>query len=142
MQKKVVITIDGLHNRQGDEERLINTSSGILEVLDSEIVVNGDEQVDESGEKVRTIFRIRDGRIKMVRKGNFSSVMIFEKGYDHHVDYATPYGTMDMLVKTSSLDINKEDISNIIANVEYELLMDDKTMSRAKVKIEVKEDMN
>ena len=60
------------------------------------------QQDDETGEITESdiSLSLRDGRITMERKGDFSNTMVFAKGQRFEGVYHTPYGEMDMAVFT------------------------------------------
>ena len=60
------------------------------------------QQDEETGEimKADISLSLREGRITMERKGDFSSTMVFKKGQRYEGIYRTPYGNMDMAVFT------------------------------------------
>ena len=60
------------------------------------------QQDEETGEitKADISLSLRDGRITMERKGDFSNTMVFAKGQRFEGVYHTPYGEMDMAVYT------------------------------------------
>ena len=60
------------------------------------------QQDEETGEITNSdiSLTLRDGRITMERKGDFSNTMVFAKGQRFEGVYHTPYGEMDMAVFT------------------------------------------
>ena len=60
------------------------------------------QQDEETGEIIKAdiSLSLRDGRITMERKGDFSNTMVFAKGQRFEGVYHTPYGEMDMAVYT------------------------------------------
>ena len=64
------------------------------------------QQDEETGEimKADISLSLREGRITMERKGDFSSTMVFKKGQRYEGIYRTPYGNMDMAVYTRQLN--------------------------------------
>jgi uncharacterized beta-barrel protein YwiB (DUF1934 family) len=138
MEKKANITVIGIHDRGEDSPETIESKGTCTwDVADDGTnVIKGDESKDESGEMVTTSFRITPSRIKMVRKGTFASVMVFEKGVDHVSTYNTPYGAMDMKVKTQILEVAEEK-DHLSAHVKYVLEMDGQETSNSDIKIEV-----
>lgn len=140
--KKITIMVTGVHRRAGEEaETVTSRNFGIWEEAGGTIVLTGEQEMDESGETAATIFRITDTRVKMVRKGRYASVMVFEKGIEHHSDYQTPYGVMDMTVRTEHLEVirNTEGRAEISADIAYALEMSGQETSRAHIRIECKE---
>ena len=62
--------------------------------------------------------------------------MVFEKGVDHVTTYNTPYGAMDMKVKTQVLEVTEEQ-DRLSAHVRYVLEMDGQDTSNSDIKIEI-----
>ena len=60
------------------------------------------QQDEETGEIIKSdiLLSLRDGRITMERKGDYSNTMVFSKGQRFEGVYHTPYGEMDMAVFT------------------------------------------
>lgn len=138
MERKANIKVIGIHDR-GEKTPEKIESQGICTwdiTDDGTNVIKGDESRDESGEMVTTSFRISPSKVKMVRKGSFASVMVFEKDVDHVSTYNTPYGAMDMKVRTSVLDVIEEK-NHLHAHVKYVLEMDGQVTSNSDIKIDV-----
>ena len=138
MERKANITVMGIHDRgEASPETIESKGTCIWDVIDDGTnVIKGDASKDESGEMVTTSFRIAPTRIKMVRKGSFASVMVFEKGVDHVSTYNTPYGAMDMKVKTEILEVTEEK-DHLRAHVKYVLEMDGQVTSNSDIKIDI-----
>jgi uncharacterized beta-barrel protein YwiB (DUF1934 family) len=137
-EQKVRIRITGTHNRAGSgPETIVSENEGIMTRDGETIILTGSQEMDESGEKFSVSFRITSSRIKMVRKGVFSSVMVFEQGVHHHTPYQTPYGNLDMDVDTGKLTVDLSDSTKITAQVEYSLTMSGQETSHSGIKIEV-----
>ena len=60
------------------------------------------QEDEETGEMTKSdILRsLKNGRVTMERKGDFSNVMVFSRGKRFEGIYRTPYGEMDMAVFT------------------------------------------
>ena len=138
MERKAKISVIGIHDRgEKNPEKIETNGTCTWDVLDDGTnVIKGDESRDESGEMVITSFRITPSKVKMVRKGLFASVMVFEKGIDHVSTYNTPYGAMDMKVKTDILDVIEEK-NHLHAHVKYVLEMDGQVTSNSDIQIDV-----
>ena len=72
-----------------------NKDEALLEYAES-------QQDEETGEILTSdiSLSLRNGRITMERKGDFSNTMVFAKGQRFEGVYHTPYGEMDMAVFT------------------------------------------
>jgi Uncharacterized protein conserved in bacteria len=138
MERKANISVIGIHDRgEKTPEKIESKGTCTWDITDDGInVIKGDESRDESGEMVTTSFRISSSKIKMVRKGSFASVMVFEKGVDHVSTYNTPYGAMDMKVKTDILEVDGDE-NHLHAHVKYVLEMDGQVTSNSDIKIDI-----
>ena len=138
MERKANIKVIGIHDRgEKTPEKIESQGTCTWNITDDGTnVIKGDEARDESGEMVTTSFRISPSKVKMVRKGSFASVMVFEKDVDHVSTYNTPYGAMDMKVRTSVLDVIEEK-NHLHAHVKYVLEMDGQVTSNSDIKIDV-----
>ena len=76
-----------------------NPNEALLQYVES-------QQDEETGEILKSdiSLSLRDGRITMERKGEFSNTMVFSKGQRFEGVYHTPYGEMDMAVYTKEAD--------------------------------------
>lgn len=81
------MTVGNLRYRGQDDAR--------LEYVES-------QQDEETGAIMKSdiSLSLREGRITMERKGDFSNTMVFVKGQRFEGVYHTPYGEMDMAVYT------------------------------------------
>ncbi|MCR4717760.1 MAG: DUF1934 domain-containing protein [Lachnospiraceae bacterium] len=95
------------------------------------------EQLDEdSKEIVKNTLKLRDEEIRMIKRGDASSTMRFLKGYEHSSSYQTAVGSMQMKTYTHELDlIENED--EIIANLLYDLYLNNQYISKCKIRINV-----
>ena len=73
-----------------------------------------------------------------MRSGAYGSDMIFEENVIHHTDYTTPYGAMDMVIRTCGLVILQQE-SEIHVNAEYVLELNGQEISQAIITMEVTE---
>ena len=139
MERKANISVIGIHDRgEKTPEKIESNGTCTWDITDDGInVIKGDESRDESGEMVTTSFRISSSKIKMVRKGSFASVMVFEKGVDHVSTYNTPYGAMNMKVKTDILEVDGDE-NHLYAHVKYMLEMDGQVTSNSDIKIDIR----
>ena len=72
-----------------------NPDEALLQYVES-------QQDEETGEILNSdiSLSLRDGKITMIRKGEFANTMVFAKGQRFEGVYHTPYGEMDMAVYT------------------------------------------
>lgn len=101
---------------------ILKNTKGRIEILsetaDDKITQKGDCNIYEKGEEiivfyseeeqtlsgdVKSTLKIKKNQIDLIRKGTYSSNMIFYEGYEHSFCYNTPYGGIDMKIKTKSI---------------------------------------
>ncbi|WP_242826945.1 4-(cytidine 5'-diphospho)-2-C-methyl-D-erythritol kinase [Butyrivibrio sp. MC2013] len=136
-EKRVTVNIKGLHKRGGGNDETIESRSGARLIREEGcIVIEGDMQDESTGERTATNFRIWKDKLKMIRKGDFSSVMVFEEGQDHHSSYRTPYGDTDMRVSCKTLKLDTDENSGTLrAHIDYELYLDGDKSSDSSIDI-------
>jgi uncharacterized beta-barrel protein YwiB (DUF1934 family) len=72
----------------------------------------------------------------MIRSGAYGSHMIFEEENEHHTDYRTPYGVMDMVIRTDRLVIAERQ-DEIRVETEYTLEMNGQELSQSLIVLEI-----
>ena len=84
-----------------------------------------------------TTFRIRDGRVTLLRTGAINSQMIFEEGEQHTSLYETPFGELTVDIQTGSLKHNLTERGGIM-EIRYSIAVEHTVTGRNCFKIRVK----
>ncbi|MCR5295750.1 MAG: DUF1934 domain-containing protein [Lachnospiraceae bacterium] len=109
MTKDVIVTLSGTQYLSADEpeEPIELITSGVYEQKDGvhEIVY---EEVFEGFEEYPTlnVVRIDGNTLSVEKKGAVSVDMVFEPGKMSYSGYETPFGVIEMGIRTSALDIS------------------------------------
>ncbi|MDQ0202417.1 DUF1934 domain-containing protein [Pectinatus haikarae] len=95
------------------------------------------DEVSSSGmQGTKTLLKIADDSIRLVRKGKIEHEQFFSSGLKSASRYKTPYGEIKISVHTKKLDIDKGFISSSI-HVFYEMAIDGKWQSDNELHIEI-----
>jgi uncharacterized beta-barrel protein YwiB (DUF1934 family) len=144
MNRHVEINVTGIHSRQGEPtEKVESTTTGTYELLeDGSRVVEYDEDQGTGSKHLKVHNRVRigpDGRkMEILRAGANRSVLKFGEKMEYDTEYNTPYGSMQMKVRTNSFDLNMhgEDEMRVIA--EYDLEIEGQVLSRSMIVLDIK----
>lgn len=136
MKKKAVISI--LSNQLEDE------NSEIEVVTPGEFTVSSEgfnavyDETEISGmEGTKTRLFINDNSVSLEREGTTTSKMYFEKDKSDVSLYDTPYGTLELKIKTNDLKIDmNEDGGDVF--IDYKMIIGDQSIQNTKLKINIK----
>ena len=137
MKENVNVRITGIHVREGERsEKIVTQTTGKYREIPSGCEMCYEEQRENGEEKVSSTVRIYADRMEIIRSGDYGSDMIFEENVVHHTDYATPYGTMDMIVRTHALTILQQE-EELRIDAAYGLELNGQQLSQASISFEV-----
>lgn len=105
MQQKVVISIEGKQFAPGLEPEVIRTQlPGTLEDRgEAGVFLTYQENGQSELERVWTTLKATPDRVVLERTGALRSQMVFAEGQEHSSSYATPYGTLELVIRTRTL---------------------------------------
>lgn len=147
MNRHVEIIVTGIHSREGEPtEKVESTATGIYEILDDgSRVVEYDEEQGLGGNHIKVHNRVRIGadgrRMEILRGGANRSVLRFGERLEYDTEYATPYGSMQMKVRTNSFDLSTRNDEEIKVVAEYDLEMEGQIVSKSMIVIDIKNAM-
>jgi uncharacterized beta-barrel protein YwiB (DUF1934 family) len=144
MNRNVDVFVTGIHQREGEPTEKVETvATGIYEELtDGSRIVEYDEEQEVSGGSMKIHNRVQiepGGRtMEIIRAGATSSKLRFGESVEYDTEYLTPYGSMQMKVKTSSFDFNTHGEDEIRVMAEYDLEIEGQVMSRSMIVLDIK----
>ncbi len=147
MNRHVEINVTGIHSREGEPtEKVESTVTGTYEVLDDgSRIVEYDEDQGMGGSHLKVHNRVRIGadgrRMEILRGGSNRSVLRFGEKLEYDTEYATPYGSMQMKVRTNSFDLSTRNDEEIKVVAEYDLEMEGHIVSQSMIVIDIKNAM-
>lgn len=133
MTKDVLIKVRGVQRDEDGNEAVTET------VVDGEYYEKGssiylfyEEHLEEESGTVKHIIKLKDDVLELTKKGVVNARMVFEQGKTHVADYATPYGLVQLGVKTYRVSwLAGEDVMEIRA--EYALTAGEEILSECVV---------
>ena len=116
-------------------------SEGELYITDERVIIAYDESeltgMEGSHTQVR-FERNQEGLVTMMRSGNVSTILVFEKGKRHICTYQTPYMPFEICVFTK--DVKNTLLENGIVELDYIVEIRGAQAERTQFKIEVFDD--
>lgn len=107
MEQKVLLSIRGQQNYQGQEPEVIElVTEGTLAFRDNGWDLSYEESALTGLEGVTTTFRIEPEGVTLKRTGKLYSEMVFRVGQVHESLYQMEFGTMMLAVMASRVEVN------------------------------------
>ena len=126
MQKEVLIHVRGLQmmDSQGDQEPIEIVVPGQYYFRNGSHYLRYEELLDETAEPTINYIKMSEKGLEVSKKGLVNVHMVFEQGKKNMTYYTTPYGTLQMGIAATGLEI-MEDEDCIQMKVDYALDMND-----------------
>ena len=126
MEKDVLIHVKGLHmmdTPEGDEPIEI-VVPGEYYFRNGSHYLRYEEMLDEQGDPTVNYIKISSKGMEVRKKGQVNTHMVFEQGKKNKTFYNTPYGTLQMGIAATGLEL-KESEDDIQMKVDYALDMNE-----------------
>ena len=104
MKKKAVVSISSVQINNDDQVVEVVTP-GEFHILENGFKVIYEESEISGMEGTTTSIIIEEGKLTLERKGSTETVMVFENEGNNICLYNTPYGMLELRVKTKALDV-------------------------------------
>lgn len=136
MKKKALISI--VSNQFGEDNSEIEVvTPGEFTVCDDGFKAVYQETEISGMEGTVTRLLINDNSVSLEREGTTTSKMYFEKDKSDVSLYDTPYGTLELKIKTNELEIElNENGGNVF--IDYKMIIGDQSVQNTKLKINIK----
>ncbi len=139
MEKDVIISIKGMQMGEDQEPDTIElVTEGRLEQDDHGYTLSYQETELTGLEGTLTTFHVEGDRITLMRVGEVSSQMVFERGRRHLSMYNTPYGAMTIGVNTRAMSAELSERGGRI-EIDYALEIDHAVAGTNTFLIDIKE---
>ena len=140
MDKSVIISIKGKQSFEDVEDEVTElVTEGLLaKEGDGEYTISYQESELTGLEGTLTTFQIEDGRIILMRVGEYNSQMVFEEGRRHLSMYETPYGALSIGVNTRKMRSSMGDAGGDIL-IDYAIEIDHAVAGQNLFQINVRE---
>ncbi len=138
MKKDAVIRIVSMQRTENGDNAGEMTVTGTLTCEDDKSIIEYIENNEETGPEETTITVFNNNIVSIVRKGQFSSEMMVEKGVRHHTFYSTPYGELTMGIYGNQVEWSKDDNGGVL-KMKYSLDFNNGFVSENTMKIYIEE---
>ena len=124
MEKQVLVHVSGLHMMEGDgqEEPVEIVVPGEHYFRNGSHYLCYEEILEDFSEPTINYIKISPKGIEVRKKGIVNVHMVFEQGKKNMTYYTTPYGTIEMGIAATNMNL-KEDESGLNMKVDYALDM-------------------
>ncbi len=138
MTKDVMLTIKGIQKYPGEEplETVTEVTADYFLRGQSRYVMF--EEIQEGfTESVKSMLKIKNNCVELTKKGLIQSHMIFEPEALYMTEYKTPFGGMQLGVRTRELRVlESEDVIRI--DIKYMLESEEQVMADCSIQITIK----
>ena len=133
----VLVRVRGIQRDEtGRENTIESVSAGRHSVKNAKHYVLYDDLLLNEKQKTPTVLKFHDGELVLLRRGGMDQELRFRKGMQTQSKYRTPYGTLDMAVRTTRLDICCGLLEGRI-DAEYDIAVNGQYQSTNRLHIEV-----
>ena len=124
MDKEVLIHVSGLQtmDAEGDQEPIEIVVPGEYYFRNGSHYLRYEEILEDFAEPTINYIKISPKGMEVRKKGVVNVHMVFEQGKKNMTDYTTPYGTIEMGIAATNLNLEEND-SGLNMKVDYALDM-------------------
>ena len=114
-KKPVIVKVRGSwQDAQGQKDSIRTVAKGHHYFHRGKHYVIYEDETVQEGSKVSTVLKIDGGMMTLLRKGILEQEQRFEKGCEHTSIYRTPYGNIDLSVRTEALTVDYGEVAGRI----------------------------
>ncbi len=138
MTKQVLLTIAGLQFMEGQEAEPVEViTAGDYYCRNGKHYVLYDEPVEGSSEYIHNTLKISKDSLEVMKKGLTNVHMVFEKDKKNLSYYATPFGSFQVGIQTSEVEIQETE-ENIDVQVAYALELNEEFLADCRLRMNIK----
>ncbi|WP_446898286.1 DUF1934 domain-containing protein [Clostridium sp. LBM24168] len=135
MKKKAIISVSSI--RENDDDKIEVITLGDFYKKNSFYYAEYKETEVSGMEGTDTTFKMNNDNFSLIRIGSTNANMDFDRKKDSLSIYDTPYGTIELRIKTNKLKINVDEYGGDIL-IDYNLSVSGQKYQNTKLKINIK----
>lgn len=136
MTRNVWIKVGGYHSVDGEaQEPVITECRGVYNTQSGKHYIRF-EEIDEHGQRTRTMMKFKEDLLEVTKKGAIQSSMTFETGKMNTTRYETPVGAIEVGAETSNVHVD-EQTHRITVSADYALHAGGQCVQNSRVEIVV-----
>ena len=137
MTKDVLISFSSIqYNAESVSSKTEYAVQGVYYEKNNKHYLLYDEVMEGFKEPVKTKVKFGEDALEIIRSGPVSVCMLFEKNKKNVANYSTPYGEIQLGIKTKKFIISSSP-NNISINVEYSIESDGELLSECIISIKI-----
>lgn len=137
MTKEVLLAIKGLQFDGNSQEDLLTVLPAEYYERNGKHYVIYEETSEDSSQVTRSILKFRENELSVMRKGEVSVNLLFEKGKRNLASYYTPFGELMVGIYTGSMELTEKE-NELSLQVEYDLEMNYQHLAECRMSIELR----
>ncbi|MBE5926488.1 MAG: DUF1934 domain-containing protein [Lachnospiraceae bacterium] len=137
MQKDIIISINGLHNSDSQEDSVEMIAPGKYYNKNGKHYIMYEEVSEEANEVYKSTIKVNDNVIEVIRNGSTNEHLVFEEGKKNISYYNTPFGNMLIGITTNKIDIN-DNSDEMNLSIDYSLEVNYEPLSDCNMTINIK----
>lgn len=137
MNKEVIVSLNGLHTVQEENENVQVIAPGLYYNKDGKHYIVYNEISEETSEINKNTIKVKDNSVEIIRKGSGNVHMIFEEKKKNISYYNTPFGNLLIGISTNRVKI-VESPHEMDIEINYSLEANDEHLSDCVMRINVK----
>jgi len=122
LKREVKIQIKGIQRNEDAEEIIETAAFGEFDWTDENYYLKY-EELSEDGEITKTLIKMKDKNIEVIKRGSIESKMVFIPNVVTQTNYNTCYGVLAMAVNTIHTAFHVTE-DGVTAEIEYVLYLD------------------
>ena len=127
-KREAVVTVSGLMNAEGEDDRIEVISRGVCYRKGGAFFILYEEEDPDLHSTIRNIIKVTADHVDVRKRGLVDADLSFERGCMLNSYYNTPYGRMEVGIFTENMDF-REDEDGIRLELLYELDMNHRHVS-------------
>lgn len=137
LEKDVMIIVDSKQERPDHNPEIMNfITEGTLSKKDNRYCITYAESPVTGLDGTTTTMEVESNSVTLIRYGNVSSLMVFERGCKHTSEYNTEYGVIEIGVTARKLDVDMNDLGGRF-DIEYVLEVNNQVTSFTTLNVKV-----
>ena len=137
MTRDVVISISGAQFSEGDQEDVEPITTGDYFLKNGKHYIIYDEIEEDGQDVIRNTIKVLPDSIDIIKKGNVSAHMVFERNKKNLACYMTPFGELMVGIDTSDIRVEEEE-QLLRVNVDYSLDINYEHVSDCSITVSVR----
>ena len=132
-----MISISGAQFSEGDQEDVELITTGDYFLKNGKHYIIYDEIEEDGQDVIRNTIKVLPDSIDIIKKGNVSAHMVFERNKKNLACYMTPFGELMVGIDTSDIRVEEEE-QLLRVNVDYSLDINYEHVSDCSITVSVR----